>query len=97
MVAEEIKKSRTCKHGTHKIKGHKSTKYKDLQRFKTQRTQTQTQPSISSKPRTSHEKSNQTLHTNIKPRNKPINFKPKFEKPVNKPRNFKPTDLIETH
>ena len=43
MVAEEIKKSRTCKHGTHKIKGHKSTKYKDLQRFKTQTTQTKTQ------------------------------------------------------
>ena len=59
MVAEEIKKkSRTCQHGTRKIKGHKSTKYKDLQRFKTQRTQTQTQPLISSKPRTSHEKSN---------------------------------------
>ena len=40
---------------------------------------------------------NQTLHTNIKPINKPINFKPKFEKPVNKPRNFEPIDLIETH
>ena len=37
---------------------HRSTKYKDLQKFKTQRTQTQTQPSISSKPRTSLEKSN---------------------------------------
>ena len=59
LVAEEIKKkSRTCQHGTHKIKGHIFTKYKDLQRFKTQRTQTQTQPSISNKPRTSHEKSN---------------------------------------
>ena len=57
LVTEEIKKSRTYQHGTHKIKGHKSTKYKDLQRFKTQRTQTQTQPSISSKPRISHEKS----------------------------------------
>ena len=44
-----------------------------------------------------HHMKNQTLHTNIKPRNKPINFKPKFEKPVNKPRNFKPIDLIETH
>ena len=39
-----------------------------------------------------HHMKNQTLHTNIKPRNKP-----KFEKPVNKPRNVKPTDLIETH
>ena len=44
-----------------------------------------------------HHMKNQTLHTNIKPRNKPINFKPKFKKPVNKPRNFKPTNLIETH
>ena len=44
-----------------------------------------------------HHMKNQTLHTNIKPRNKPINFKPKFEKTVNKPRNFKPTDLIKTH
>ena len=59
MVTEEIKKkSRTCQHGTRKIKGQRSTKYKGLQRFKTQRAQTQTQPSISSKPKTSHEKSN---------------------------------------
>ena len=40
----KLKKSRTCQHGTRKIKGHRSTKYKDLQRFKTQKTQTQTQP-----------------------------------------------------
>ena len=62
MVAEKIKKkkkkSRICQHGTRKIKGHRSTKYKEFQRFKTQRTQTQTRPLISSKPRTSHEKSN---------------------------------------
>ena len=59
-IPRKFKKSRTCQHGTRKIKGHRYTKYKDLQRFKTQRTQTQTQtqPSISSKPRTSHEKSN---------------------------------------
>ena len=44
-----------------------------------------------------HHMKNQTLHTNIKPRNKPINFKPKFEKLVNKSKNVKPTDLIETH
>ena len=57
-MPRKLKKSRTCQHGTRKIKEHRSTKYKDLQRFKTQRTQTQTQLLISSKPRTSHEKSN---------------------------------------
>ena len=41
-----------------KSKGTDLENTKDLQRFKTQRTQTQTQPSIFSKPRTSHEKSN---------------------------------------
>ena len=41
-----------------KSKGTDLENTKDLQRFKTQRTQTQIQPSISSKPRTSHEKSN---------------------------------------
>ena len=57
-MPRKLKKSRTCQHGTRKIKVHRSTKYKDLQRFKTHRTQSQTQPLISSKPRTSHEKSN---------------------------------------
>ena len=45
-----------------------------------------------------HHMKNQTLHTNIKPRNKPINFKPikiqetnpQIREPRNKPINFKP-------
>ena len=41
-----------------KSKGTNLQNTKNLQRFKTQRTQTQTQLLISSKPRTSHEKSN---------------------------------------
>ena len=97
MVAEEIKKSRLYQHETRKIKGHRSTKYKDLQRFKTQRTQTQTQPSISSKPSTSHEKSNpsykyqtqkQTHKFQTQKKFKKLTHK--FKKPRNKPTNFKP-------
>ena len=58
MVAEKIKKNQE-----HANMEHVKSKGTDLQntktfKFKTQRTQTQTQPSISSKPRTSHEKSN---------------------------------------
>ena len=86
-MLRKLKKSRACQHGTRKIKGHISTKYKEHK----------PKPNPQSLANPEHHMKNQTLHTNIKPINKPINFKPKFEKPVNKPRNFKPIDLIETH
>ena len=42
-LSRKLKKSRKTQQGTCKIKAHKSIKYKDPQRFKTQITQTQTQ------------------------------------------------------
>ena len=67
-----------------KSKGTDLQNTKDLQRFKTQRTQTQTQPSISSKPRTSHEKLNPPYkHQTQKQTHK---FQIQIQKPVNKPK-----------
>ena len=94
MVAEEIKKNQE-----HANMEHVKSKGKDLQNTKTFKDSKHKEhkPNPQSLANPKHHMKNQTLHTNIKPKNKPIIFKPKFEKPVNKPRNFKPTDLIETH
>ena len=77
---------------------HAKSKGTDLQNTKTFKdSKHKPKPNPQSLANLEHHMKNQTLHTNIKPRNKPINFKPKFEKLVNKSKNVKPTDLIETH
>ena len=96
MVAEEIQKNQEHANTEHvKSKGTNLQNTKTFKDSKHKEHKPKTNPQSLANPE--HHMKNQTLHTNIKPKNKPINFKPKFEKPINKPRNFKPTNLIETY
>ena len=66
---------------------HVKSKDTDLQNTKTfkdsKHKERKPKPNPQSLANLEHHMKNQSLHTNIKP--------------INKPRNFKPTDLIETH
>ena len=100
---------RNLKNQEHNNMEHVKSKGIDLQNTKTfkdsKHKEHKPKPNHQSPANPEHHMKSQTLRTNIKPRNKPINFKPrkfvklthKFEKPRNKPTNIKPRKIQGTN